>query len=1168
MQTRPASGELVWLGGREFYRVESFDALAPFLMSLASGSDLWMFIASTGGLTAGRSNPDGSLFPYETVDRLYDAHHHSGPVTMVWVANDSGHGTLWEPFAQDSPTKRSVERSLYKGALGNEIAFEETNHDAGLSFRYTWSPSEMGWVRTCRLENRSTHPVQVRVLDGLRNVLSFGAPLKLYQTSSSLIDAYRRVDLDAETGLAVFSLTSEIIDRAEPAESLRANVVWCSGLPEGQVALDGTGVDVFRRGGEPSFEPVLTGERGNYLRVARLPLGPGEVRTWRLIADAGRGHADVANLRRLLLSGVDVERRIEASIQSDAEGLWNIVAGADGAQRTRDGLASVHHYANTMFNCMRGGAFIDGYRCPTSDVAAFFEERNRPVAARVAQHLRVFGTDVSLSELLEFGGGQDDPDVSRLALEYLPLHFGRRHGDPSRPWNRFEIKARTSDGRPRLHYEGNWRDVFQNWEALAYSYPLYLTNMVAKFVNASTVDGFNPYRLTRDGIDWETESPEDPWSNIGYWGDHQLIYLLKLLEALSRFQPGVLETLLDREIFSYADVPYRIVAFEQLVADPHSTIRYDHELAATIDDRVEKLGADGKLVQDRDGSVYHVNLLEKLLVPVLSKLSNLILGAGIWMNTQRPEWNDANNALVGYGVSTVTLCYLRRYLTFLQELTDSLRVPTARLSHEVAQWLAEVHDALEEADLEDSSVAAIEHHRMRLLESLGRSFERYRKGVYESGFSRKTAIEVSSVRALCGSALRVVDRSLRHCRRDDGLYHSYSVLEFSGNGADPGGRGVRVSPLFEMLEGQVAALSSGLLGPEEAIETLESLFWSRMYRADQNSFMLYPERELPSFWERNLVPSTLVQRVPLLQEMIRRGERRVLLRDALGTYRFHPDFRNARDLAAALDRLATSPEWTESVEKDRSAVLHAFEQVFRHREFTGRSGTMYGYEGIGCIYWHMVAKLLLAVQEQVLSAVFSGSSEATVSRLVELYYQIRKGLGFEKSVTEFGAIPIDPYSHTPRRRGAQQPGMTGQVKEEILTRLGELGVRIASGRVTFAPVLLREEEFFEEPTAFRYLDVLGVDQELSLGSGELAFTLAQVPVVYSLTDAVPSVEVILGDGDAIQAAGLDLDPRMSASLFAREGRVRSIRVSIPRSFVVQRTTESRRSHSPLPVRRT
>ena len=43
-----------------------------------------------------------------------------------------------------------------------------------------------------------------------------------------------------------------------------------------------------------------------------------------------------------------------------------------------------------------------------------------------------------------------------------------------------------------------------------------------------------------------------------------------------------------------------------------------------------------------------------------------------------------------------------------------------------------------------------------------------------------------------------------------------------------------------------------------------------------------------------------------------------------------------------------------------------FENVFHHNEFTGRSGTFFAYEGLGSIYWHMVSKLLLAVQETIL----------------------------------------------------------------------------------------------------------------------------------------------------------------------------------------------------------
>ena len=45
-------------------------------------------------------------------------------------------------------------------------------------------------------------------------------------------------------------------------------------------------------------------------------------------------------------------------------------------------------------------------------------------------------------------------------------------------------------------------------------------------------------RVTREGIDWECPDPHDPWAYIGYWGDHQIIYLLKFLELSQEFHPA------------------------------------------------------------------------------------------------------------------------------------------------------------------------------------------------------------------------------------------------------------------------------------------------------------------------------------------------------------------------------------------------------------------------------------------------------------------------------------------------------------------------------------------------------------------------------------------------------------------------------------------------------
>ena len=116
--------------------------------------------------------------------------------------------------------------------------------------------------------------------------------------------------------------------------------------------------------------------------------------------------------------------------------------------------------------------------------------------------------------------------------------------------------------------------------------------------------------------------------------------------------------------------------------------------------------------------------------------------------------------------------------------------------------------------------------------------------------------------------------------------------------------------------------------------------------------------------------------------------------------------------------------------------------MFTHASFTGRSGTFYKYEGLGSIYWHMVSKLLLAVDEALLTAIAQGKSSAIIGRLKAHYLEIREGIGVHKTPSEYGAVPSDPYSHTPGFAGVQQPGMTGQVKEDVITRLSEMGVQI------------------------------------------------------------------------------------------------------------------------------
>jgi hypothetical protein len=385
-----------------------------------------------------------------------------------------------------------------------------------------------------------------------------------------------------------------------------------------------------------------------------------------------------------------------------------------------------------------------------------------------------------------------------------------------------------------------------------------------------------------------------------------------------------------------------------------------------------------------------------------------------------------------------------------------------------------------------------------------------------------------------------LDHSIRDGRREDGLYHSYNILEFTGDGS-----GARVQPLEVMLEGQVAALASGVVSPPDAVGLVSRLFESPLYRPDQKSFMLYPEKELPSFLERNRVPEKDALAVPLLRDLLDAGDRSVLERDALGVCRFQADLQRADDLAAALDRLARRARWRDGVARDRAAVRALFERVFRHHAFTGRSGAMYAYEGLGSIYWHMVAKLLLAVQDLALEADRAGRPTPVRDALADAYFRIREGLGFEKSVSEYGAFPTDPYSHTPAHAGAQQPGMTGQVKELVLARFAELGVAIDGGLLSLRPVLLRRAEFLSCDRTFPTRDPDGTSRPMTLPAGSLGFTLCGAPVIYRLTSGPASVRVIGSRGTTRTFEGSRLDAPTSRAIFERGGDVARIEVDVP-----------------------
>jgi hypothetical protein len=1129
-------GEIISFENEAYYKIGNSNEMRPFFMSIVSDSNHWMFISSNGGLTAGRKNSEYSLFPYYTDDKITELVDITGSKAIFQVLKN-GNIYLWEPFSHRQVGLYEIKQNLYKNTFGNKVVFEEINEDLGLTFRYQWSSTDtFGFVKKSTFINNSSDQIQITLLDGLQNIIPSGVETDLQNSRSNLVDAYKKSELQLESGIGIYALSSIIVDRAEPSEALKANIVWSLGIENPTYLLSSLQLDNFRKGKEIFQEVEIKAEKGAYFISADLLLEANETKQWHFVANVNQTIGDIKKISKAINNDQNLLEIVQRDIELGTKKLIGLTGAADGLQVTNDSLINTRHFANTLFNIMRGGIFDDDYTIEKDDFVTYIATANKKVLKKKEAILNRLPDLFTLEFILALAEKDEDKNFKRLCFEYLPLKFSRRHGDPSRPWNKFSINTRSEiDGSKILDYEGNWRDIFQNWETLAHSYPEFIESMIHKFLNATTFEGYNPYRVTKGGFDWEIIEENDPWSYIGYWGDHQIIYLLKFLEFIENHYPNQLEKRFSQDIFVYANVPYKIKSYKDILKNPKDTIDFDFGLDAVIATKRQELGVDGALLRDRNFFIYKVNLIEKLLATVLAKISNFIPEGGIWLNTQRPEWNDANNALVGNGVSMVTLNYLNRFINFFEKVVIKSTTEQVLISKELVEFFNSVVTTFKQnRTILSGKVTDID--RKTVLDGLGQAGSNYRTEIYENAFSSdKSLITKTELLDFFTITKEYLEHTIKANKRSDNLYHSYNLMTLVNDSE------VAISYLPEMLEGQVAVLSAGHLSSKEALEVLDAMKKSALFREDQYSYILYPNKELPRFDEKNVIPNSAVGKSELLSQLIHDQNTQIINKDVSQKYHFNANFNNANSLRQAFEDLPL--KYSGLIEKESKLVLEIFEEVFNHKAFTGRSGTFFGYEGLGSIYWHMVSKLLLAVQENCLIAVENNEDETLIGRLLDHYYEIQAGIGVHKSPELYGAFPTDPYSHTPGGKGAQQPGMTGQVKEDVLSRIGELGVFVKGGKIIFNPRLLRESEFVKTQKKFNYTTISKEQKSIDLQKGSLCFTYCQIPIIYKNTNQ-ERMKIFFTDNRVEEFNDLTLDKKISKLIFERTGKVDRIEVSL------------------------
>ena len=462
-----------------YYQISNNDAMRPFFMSIVSDSNHWMFISSNGGLTAGRKNSEYALFPYYTDDKITESADITGNKSIFRIYKNNKE-YKWEPLAVRSLGSYSTTQNLYKNRYGNKIIFEEINHDLELTFRYQWSSSNtFGFVKKSKLINTGKEAVKVSLLDGIQNIMPASIGSDEQNQSSNLVDAYKRNELEEATGLGIFALSAILVDKAEASEALKANVVWSIGLNNPKYLLSSLQLNNFRLGNTVQQEVDVKAEKGAYFLNSDIILEKESAKEWMIIANVNQNHSNIAKLSKQIKEDSSLLDKVNNNINLGTKRLVELNSASDAIQVTSDNLKDTRHFANTLFNIMRGGIFDNNYQIEKWDFKNYLEQANTKVAFTSESIIDNLPELFSLSELHKIAYENEDKNFRRLCLEYMPLKFSRRHGDPSRPWNKFSINTRNEiDGSKILDYEGNWRDIFQNWEALAHSYPEFIESMI------------------------------------------------------------------------------------------------------------------------------------------------------------------------------------------------------------------------------------------------------------------------------------------------------------------------------------------------------------------------------------------------------------------------------------------------------------------------------------------------------------------------------------------------------------------------------------------------------------------------------------------------------------------------------------------------------------------
>ncbi|MFP4287055.1 MAG: cellobiose phosphorylase [Candidatus Izemoplasmataceae bacterium] len=633
---------------------------ANFLPGVAGkmGIPLWAFYVNRAqGISGfGLQDKNHPIMVFTPANKAYETVGFDG--FRTFIKTDKG---FYEPFKVDTPYPHQM--------IINPTSFtiEEENTDLGLRVKvvYFGLPNEKiaGLVRKVFIENISSQPLKIELLDGIAEILPSGIQNEAFKSVSNVLASWIDVN-HLDEGFAFYKLRASTGDSSEVKEVRDGN--FYMGFSDN--TLIKPIIDkflVFRQNTSKSIpdyfieHDLKTITQEPQIAANKIPCGfiPLEKTlnprdTIELFAMSG--HAKDIDLLK------DIKRTFtnkDYVTQKELEAKQVIDALLDDVKTdTRYRLFNDYIKQNYLDNMLRGG-----YPIKIGDSIYHLYSRRH-------------------------GDLERDYNFFSLAPEYYSQGNGNfrdicqnRRMDVfiNKDVERFNIKQFYSliqlDGYNPLSINGiNYKikDSVNLNQLLDKHFTGDKTNLI-NVLNATFTPGSIVNLVERNGVKIKT-STEDYLNDIikhsqafiqatfgeGFWIDH-FTYLIDLVEAYEGIYPDKMESLFfDDDDYQYYDSPVSVKPrSEKIVLNDQGKVRQYHSLRHFDEEKIKRLnmnphGTNWAKIGDK---IYTSNLFTKLFILVLNKQSNLDpLGYGIEMEAEKPGWNDAMNGvpgLLGSGVS-------------------------------------------------------------------------------------------------------------------------------------------------------------------------------------------------------------------------------------------------------------------------------------------------------------------------------------------------------------------------------------------------------------------------------------------------------------------------------------------------------------------------------------